>query len=74
MASSFPKPPRNKRSGGAIYSALILSFFFLNLHSSLWICKEEGSLDGDGLKMEKTLYQEREKGRGKREEKKHFQE
>lgn len=62
MASSFPKPP-NKRAGGAIYSALL---FFCNLHSSLWICKEEGSLDGYGLKMEKTLYQE---GGEKRERK-----
>lgn len=29
-------------------------------------------MDGDGLKMEKTLYQEGEKGRGRREEKKTF--
>lgn len=28
---------------------------FLKLHSSLWVCKKEGSLDGCGLKMEKTL-------------------
>lgn len=30
-------------------------FRFLKLHSSLQVCKEEGSLDGHGLKMEKTL-------------------
>lgn len=52
----------------------LFSFDFFNLHSSLWICKEEGSLDGYGLKMEKTLYQEGEKGRGKEGGKKHFQE
>lgn len=49
-------------------------FFSFKRHSSLWICKEEGSLDGYGLKMEKTLYQEGEKRKGKREGKKHFQE
>lgn len=50
----------------------LIGVFFLNLHSSPWICKEEGSLDGYGLKMEKTLYQEGEKRKGKREGKKTF--
>lgn len=52
----------------------LFSLDLFNLHSSRWICKEEGSSDGNGLKMEKTLYQEGENGRGRREEKKHFQE
>lgn len=55
-----------------LFNLDLIGFFFFSLHSSPWICKEEGSLDGYGLKMEKTLYQEGEKRKGKREEKKTF--
>lgn len=42
----------NKSTRGAVQ---LSGFGFLKVHSSLGVCKEEGSLDGCGLKMEKTL-------------------
>lgn len=67
----FPTGTRYEKAGELEESFIQFRSFF-NLHSSRWVWREEGSSDGDGLKMEKTLYQEGEKGRGRREGKKTF--
>lgn len=54
-----------------VLSKLGAGSFLIFIHH-FGFCKVEGRLDGYGLKMEKTLYQEGEKRKGKREGKKNI--
>lgn len=61
----------NKPTSKLVESSI--PFWFFKLHSLLSFCKEEGSLDGCRLKMEKKLSQEGEQEeKERREAEKHF--